>query len=77
MAIPRTRRSVKAGRATPAPGVLFRDRGFRLAVIDALWNLGHFKAELAAARNAGGEPDDFLGQYRRNSSASIACRYTF
>jgi hypothetical protein len=39
--------------------VTFRDRGFRLAVIDALWNLGHFKTELERARGAGGEPDDF------------------
>jgi hypothetical protein len=39
--------------------VALRDRGFRLVVIDALWNQGVFTAELAAAREAGGDPDDF------------------
>ena len=37
---------------------------------------GHWRATIGSAL-ARGEPDDFLGQYRRNSHVSLALRYSF
>ncbi len=51
--------AVGGNKAQGKGGVAFKDPGFRLAVINALLELGHFGEELEAAQDDGGEADSY------------------